>query len=105
MSKKMEKKSAKKQQSEATLVLATYSEKAYVIFGNTKEVKGQLKELKLRYNPKLKCGAGWIGSMRKVDAAKAMFNLELVTMTEAELLAVGEKRKAEAEKAKAESEK
>lgn len=37
-----------------------YSEKAFAIIGETKEIKDQLKKLGGRFNPRLKCGAGWI---------------------------------------------
>ena len=42
-----------------------YSEKAFAIVGDTKAHKAQLKRLGGRFNPKLKCGAGWIFSKKR----------------------------------------
>ena len=42
-----------------------YSDKAFAIIGETKPIKLMLKSLGGKYNPKLKCGAGWIFSKRK----------------------------------------
>lgn len=42
-----------------------YSEKAFAIVGDTKAHRKQLKKLGGRYNPKLKCGAGWIFSKKR----------------------------------------
>lgn len=42
-----------------------YSEKAFAIVGDTKAHKAQLKKLGGRFNPKLKCGAGWIFSKKR----------------------------------------
>lgn len=42
-----------------------YSEKAFAIVGDTKAHKAQLKALGGRFNPKLKCGAGWIFSKKR----------------------------------------
>lgn len=41
-----------------------YSPKAFAIIGETKPIKAQLKKLGGRFNPRLKCGAGWIFSKR-----------------------------------------
>lgn len=99
----MEKKTAKREQinGNCEVTIATYSEKAFVVYGDTKPLKAMLKELKLRYNPALKCGAGWIGSMRRVDEACELLNLELVKMSDGELCEVGARRAAEKEAAKA----
>lgn len=42
-----------------------YSEKAFAIVGDTKAHKAQLKRLGGRFNPKLRCGAGWIFSKKR----------------------------------------
>lgn len=47
-----------------------YSEKSFAIVGNTKEIKSQLKKLGGKYNPKLKCGAGWIFSKRREEKVR-----------------------------------
>lgn len=47
------------------LRMVDYSEKAFAIVGDTKPYKAQLKKLGGRYNPKLKCGAGWIFSKKR----------------------------------------
>ncbi len=47
-----------------------YSEKAIAVIGDTKEFKNQLKNLGGKFNPKLRCGAGWIFSAKKRDAVE-----------------------------------
>lgn len=47
------------------LRMVDYSEKAFAIVGDTKPYRAQLKKLGGRYNPKLKCGAGWIFSKKR----------------------------------------
>jgi hypothetical protein len=47
-----------------------YSDKAFAIIGNTKVIKDQLKQLGGRFNPFLKCGAGWIFSKAKLQTVK-----------------------------------
>lgn len=70
MAKKIQKASEKKS-SKATktqkveLQVIDYSEKAFAIIGETKVIKVTLKELGGKYNPKLRCGAGWIFSKKK----------------------------------------
>nr|DAI10584.1 MAG TPA: DNA TOPOISOMERASE I [Caudoviricetes sp.] len=58
-----------------------YSEKAIAVFGDTKAVKEQLKELGGRFNPALKYNgekrSGWIFSKKQADKVK-----ELITPTE-----------------------
>lgn len=53
------------------LEVVDYSEKAVAIFGNTKPIKDQLKELGGRFNPRLNHNggksAGWVFPMRKKD--------------------------------------
>lgn len=45
--------------------LSIYSDKSFVITGNTKEHKDTLKELGGKWNSKLTCGSGWIFSLTK----------------------------------------
>ena len=45
--------------------LSIYSDKSFVINGNTKEHKDTLKELGGKWNSKLTCGSGWIFSLSK----------------------------------------
>lgn len=49
------------------LKVVDYSEKAIVVAGNTKLFKTELKKLGGRYNPRLKCGQGWVFSAKKRD--------------------------------------
>ena len=53
-----------------------YSEKAIAVFGETKEVKEQLKELGGKFNPALRYGegkrAGWIFSKKQADKVRAL---------------------------------
>lgn len=97
----MAKKAAKKESANTgNITIATYSEKAFVVYGDTKPLKDMLKtELKLRYNPRLKCGAGWIGSMKHVDDACELLGVELVKMTTEQLVTIGAKRAKEKEAA------
>ena len=48
-----------------------YSEKAFAIVGETKEIKDTLKSLGGRYTPHLSCGAGWIFSKKKEQEIRA----------------------------------
>ena len=58
------------------LYIVDYSEKAIAVFGDTKAIKDQLKELGGRFNPSLNHDgekrAGWIFSKRKVDEVKEL---------------------------------
>ena len=56
---------------EAKIRLIDYSEKAFAIIGETKEIKETLKSLGGRYNPHLTCGAGWIFSKKKEQEVRA----------------------------------
>lgn len=58
------------------LEIVGYSEKAIAVFGDTKAIKDQLKELSGRFNPSLnyngvKC-AGWIFSKKQADKVKEL---------------------------------
>lgn len=63
------------------LEIVDYSEKAVAVFGDTKAIKEQLKELGGRFNPSLNYNgekrAGWIFSKKRADKVK-----ELITPTE-----------------------
>lgn len=45
--------------------IVNYSDKSFVITGNTKDFKDELKELGGRWNSKLTCGNGWVFSLTK----------------------------------------
>ena len=81
--------------------VATYTEKSFCVFGDTYPLRKQLKAAKLCYNPKLKCGPGWLGSNKRKDEVLRLLGVQIETMTEAELIAIGEQRRAESEKKKA----
>ena len=96
------KKSAQAVKAGAQVVrVATYSEKSFCVFGDTYPLRKQLKAAKLCYNPGLKCGPGWLGSNKRKDAVLRLLGVQIETMTEAELIAIGEQRRAESEKQKA----
>ena len=81
--------------------VATYSDKSFCVFGDTYPIRKMLKAAKLCYIPGLKCGPGWIGSNKRKDAVLRLLGVQIETMTEAELIAIGEQRRAESEKQKA----
>lgn len=58
------------------LEMVDYSEKAIAVFGDTKAVKEQLKELGGRFNPSLNYNgekrAGWIFSKKKADEVRSL---------------------------------
>ena len=81
--------------------VATYSDKSFCVFGDTYPIRKTLKAAKLCYIPGLKCGPGWIGSKKRKDAVLQLLGLQLETLTEAELVAIGEQRRAESQQRKA----
>ncbi len=81
--------------------VATYSEKSFCVFGDTYPIRKMLKAAKLGYNPGLKCGPGWLGSNKRKEAILQLLGVQLETLTEAELIAIGEQRRAESEQRKA----
>ena len=81
--------------------VSNYSEKSFCVFGDTYPLRKMLKAAKLCYNPGLKCGPGWLGSNKRKDAVLRLLGVQIETMTEAELIAIGEQRRAESEKQKA----
>ena len=58
--------------------IVDYSEKAIALFGDTREIKDQLKEIGGRYNPYLKNNGskvpGWIFSKSKADKVRELIN-------------------------------
>ena len=81
--------------------VATYTEKSFCVFGDTYPLRKQLKAAKLCYNPGLKCGPGWLGSNKRKDAVLRLLGVQIENLTESELIAIGEQRRAESEKQKA----
>ena len=81
--------------------VATYSEKSFCVFGDTYPLRKVMKAAKLCYIPGLKCGPGWIGSNKRKDAVLQLLGVKLENLTEAELVAIGEQRRAEIYKQKA----
>ena len=81
--------------------VATYTEKSFCVFGDTYPIRKMLKAAKLCYIPGLKCGPGWIGSNKRKEAVLQLLGVQLENLTEAELIAIGEQRRAESEKQKA----
>lgn len=75
--------------------VATYSDKSFCVFGDTYPLRKMLKAAKLCYIPGLKCGPGWIGSNKRKEAVLQLLGLRLENLTEAELIAIGEQRRAE----------
>ena len=81
--------------------VATYSDKSFCVFGDTYQLRKMLKAAKLCYIPGLKCGPGWIGSNKRKDAVLQLLGVKLENLTEAELIAIGEQRRAESQQRKA----
>lgn len=81
--------------------VATYTEKSFCVFGDTYPLRKMLKDAKLCYNPGLKCGPGWLGSNKRKDAVLQLLGVQLENLTEADLIAIGEQRRAESEQRKA----
>ena len=86
---------------EQVVRVATYTEKSFCVFGDTYPIRKMLKAAKLCYNPGLKCGPGWLGSNKRKDAVLQLLGLQLENLTEADLIAIGEQRRAESEQLKA----
>jgi hypothetical protein len=63
---------------ETDFLIVDYSQKALAIFGDTRPIKDQLKELGGRFNPKLthedKKIAGWIFSKSKRAEVEKLLN-------------------------------
>lgn len=75
------------------LEMVDYSERSIAVFGDTKAVKEQLKELGGRFNPSLNYNgekrAGWIFSKKKADEVRSLMASEKVEAVE-ELPALSE---------------
>ena len=52
------------------LKIVDYSEKSFVVIGDTKPIKEKLKELGGRFNSRLTCGAGWVFSKTRIEVVK-----------------------------------
>lgn len=66
---------------EATIITQTdkfklfdYSEKAVALVGDTREVKDKLKAIGGKFNPALRCGAGWIFPKKKMEELTTFIN-------------------------------
>ena len=81
--------------------VSTYTEKSFCVFGDTYPLRKMLKAAKLCYNPCLKCGPGWLGSNKRKEDVLRLLGVQIESLTEAELIAIGEQRRAESEKQKA----
>jgi hypothetical protein len=57
------------------LKIIDYSEKSFVVTGNTKPIKDTLKDLGGKFNFRLSCGAGWVFSKTKIEEVKSKLNL------------------------------
>lgn len=81
--------------------VATYTEKSFCVFGDTYPIRKMLKAAKLCYIPGLKCGPGWIGSKKRKEAVLRLLGVQFENLAEADLIAIGEQRRAEIYKQKA----
>ena len=81
--------------------VSTYSDKSFCVFGDTYPLRKKLKSYKLCYNPGWKCGPGWLGSNKRKDAVLKLLGVQIESLTEAELIAIGDQRRAESEQRKA----
>ena len=91
---------SKKSADSVNVRVATYSDKSFCVFGDTYPLRRMLKAAKLCYNPGLKCGPGWLGSNKRKDAVLRLLGVQLENLTEAELIAIREQRRAESEQRK-----
>lgn len=62
------------QATEARFRVVDYSEKALAVYGDTREIKEQLKQLGGRFNTHLRDGAGWIFSKQKAEELQALLS-------------------------------
>ena len=58
-----------------------YSEKSIALVGDTKNIKESLKEIGGVFNPRLRCGAGWIFSKKKMAELEEILGDGVVTAT------------------------
>lgn len=57
------------------LKIIDYSEKAFVVIGDTKPIKETLADLGGRFNSHLKCGAGWVFPKTKMDTVQQKLSI------------------------------
>ena len=81
----------------ASAIIVLMNERGF----NEIDLRKMLKAAKLGYIPGLKCGPGWIGSNKRKEAVLQLLGVKLENLTEAELIAIGEQRRAESEQRKA----
>ena len=92
---------SKKSADSVNVRVATYSDKSFCVFGDTYPLRKMLKAAKLCYIPGLKCGPGWIGSNKRKEEVLRLLGVRIENLTESELIAIGEQRRAESEQRKA----
>lgn len=61
-----------------------YSEKSVAVVGDTKNIKESLKKIGGVFNPRLRCGAGWIFQKNKMAELAELLNNGVVAVTTAE---------------------
>ena len=61
--------------------IVDYSEKSIAVIGDTKNIKESLKEIGGVFNPRLRCGAGWIFSKKKMAELAEILGSGVVTAT------------------------
>jgi hypothetical protein len=54
--------------------IVDYSERSIAVIGDTKAIKQTLQDAGGKFNPKLKCGAGWIFSKRREQEIRNIIN-------------------------------
>lgn len=59
--------------------IVNYSDKSFVITGNTKDFKDELKELGGRWNSKLTCGSGWVFSLTRKKELESWLEKKSIT--------------------------
>lgn len=66
---------------EATIIKQTdkfklfdYSEKAVALVGETRDYKDKLKTIGGKFNPSLRCGAGWVFPKKKMEELVTFIN-------------------------------
>lgn len=59
--------------------IVEYSDKSIAVYGNTKEIKDQLKAIGGRFNPKLRDGAGWVFPKSKESDVRALIEEQSTT--------------------------
>lgn len=57
-----------------------YSDKAIAVIGDTKPYKDELKAIGGKFNPYLKCGAGWIFPAKRKAEVESFINANAFTL-------------------------